>query len=86
MARYKDVDGGIKLLAVDLGRQLLPGTFEHALAHLIDQELDLSHFDAHYRCGATIRVRERDDQGERSDRGEAIMPVLIDAGKGHGCG
>ena len=49
MARYKDVDGGMKLLAVDLGRQLLPGTFEHALAHLIDQELDLSHFDAHYR-------------------------------------
>jgi transposase len=39
----------MKLLAVDLGRQLLPGTFEHALAHLIDQELDLSHFDAHYR-------------------------------------
>jgi len=49
MARYKDVDRGMKLLAVDLGRQLLPGTFEHALAHLIDQDLDLSHFDTHYR-------------------------------------
>ncbi len=48
MARYKDVDKGMKLLAVDLSRQLLPGTFEHALAHLIDHELDLSHFDAHY--------------------------------------
>ena len=48
MARYKDVDSGMKLLAVDLSRQLLPGTFEHALAHLIDHELDLSHFDAHY--------------------------------------
>lgn len=47
MARYKDVDNGMKLLAVDLSRQLLPGTFEHALAHLIDHELDLSHFDAH---------------------------------------
>ena len=49
MARYKDVDTGMKLLAVDLGRQLLPGTFEHALSHLIDQEMDLTHFDAHYR-------------------------------------
>jgi hypothetical protein len=26
MTRYKDVDLGLKLLAVDLGRQLLPGT------------------------------------------------------------
>jgi transposase len=48
MARYKDVDTGMKLLAVDLSRQLLPGTFEHALSHLLDHELDLSHFDAHY--------------------------------------
>jgi transposase len=49
MARFKDVDSGMKLLAVDLGRQLLPGTFEHALSHLLDHELDLSHFDAYYR-------------------------------------
>jgi transposase len=48
MARYKDVDSGLKFLAVDLSRQLLPGTFEHALGHLLDHELDLSHFDAHY--------------------------------------
>ena len=49
MARYKDVNRGMKLLAADLDRQMLPGTFEHALAHLIDHELDLSHFDVHYR-------------------------------------
>lgn len=48
MARYKDVDSGMKLLAVDLSRQLLPGTFEHALNLLIEHDLDLSHFDAHY--------------------------------------
>lgn len=48
MAHHKDVDSGVKLLAMDPGRQLLPGTFEHALSHLIDHELDLSHFDAHY--------------------------------------
>jgi transposase len=52
MARYKDVDTGLKFVAVDLSRQLLPGTFEHALSYLIDQELDLSHFDAHYNNDA----------------------------------
>jgi transposase len=36
-------------LAVDLARQLIPGTFEHALDHLIEAELDLSSFDARYR-------------------------------------
>jgi transposase len=49
MARYKALDSGTKLLAVDLSRQFLPGTFEHALNHLVDHELDLSHFDARYR-------------------------------------
>ena len=36
-----------RLLPVDLEAQLVPGTFAHALHHLID-ELDLSVFDAHY--------------------------------------
>lgn len=53
MARYKDVDSGLKFLAVDLSRQLLPGTFEHALSHLIEQELDLSHFDGYYSNDVT---------------------------------
>jgi transposase len=53
MARYKDVDSGTKLLAVDLSRQLLPGTFEHALNHLLDHELDLSPFDAYYNNDAS---------------------------------
>ena len=41
MARYKPIDTGMKLLPVDLSCQLLPGTFEHALSHLLDHELDL---------------------------------------------
>lgn len=53
MARYKDVDSGTKLLAVDLSRQLLPGTFEHALNHLLDHELDLSPFDVYYNNDAS---------------------------------
>ena len=48
MARYKHIDTNPKFLPVDLSRQLLPGTFEHALNELIDNELDLSAFDARY--------------------------------------
>jgi len=53
MARYKHIDTSPRFLAVDLQRQLLPGTFEHALNHLIDHELDLSSFDARFKNDAT---------------------------------
>ncbi|HUX31388.1 MAG TPA: transposase [Thiobacillus sp.] len=53
MARYKHIDTSPRFLAVDLQRQLLPGTFEHALNHLIDHELDLSSFDARFNNDAT---------------------------------
>lgn len=49
MARYKHIDTSPRLLPVDLERQLIPGSFEHALNYLIDHELDLSSFDARYR-------------------------------------
>ena len=57
MARYNHIDTSPRVLAVDLERQLLPGTFEHALHHLIEHELDLSGFDARYandQSGASI--------------------------------
>jgi transposase len=47
MARYKHVDLSPRLLPVDLDAQLVPGSFAHALHHLVDS-LDLSAFDAHY--------------------------------------
>ena len=53
MARYKHIDTSPRFIAVDLQRQLLPGSFEHALNHLIDRELDLSGFDARYRNDLT---------------------------------
>jgi len=56
MARYKHIDTSPRLLPVDLGQQLLPGTFEHALNHLLDHEIDLSCFDARFcndETGAT---------------------------------
>lgn len=53
MARYKYIDTNPRFLAVDLARQLLPGTFEHALNHLLDHAIDLSHFDVRFRNDAT---------------------------------
>jgi len=53
MPRYKYIDTNPKFLPVDLARQLLPGTFEHALNHLLDHELDLTRFDARFRNDET---------------------------------
>ncbi|HEY0846798.1 MAG TPA: transposase, partial [Noviherbaspirillum sp.] len=49
MARYKHIDTNPRFLPIDLSRQLLPGTFEHALNHLLDHEMDLSCFDIRFR-------------------------------------
>jgi transposase len=49
MARYKDYNyDQAKLLPVSFSRQILPGSFEYSLSHLIDHELDLSVFAARY--------------------------------------
>ncbi len=53
MARYKHIDTSPRFLAVDLQRQLLPGTFEHALNHLLDREIDLTGFDVRYANDVT---------------------------------
>ncbi len=49
MARFKPIRKGLKLLPVDFDRQVIPGSFEYALCHLVDRELDLSAFHACYR-------------------------------------
>jgi transposase len=53
MARYKQIDTSPRFLAVDLEAQLLPGTLEHALNHLLDHEIDLSGFDARFNNDVT---------------------------------
>ncbi len=53
MPRYKYIDTNPKLLPVDLARQLLPGTFEHAVNYLLDHAVDLSSFDDRFRNDAT---------------------------------
>ena len=60
MARYKHIDTSPRFIAVDLERQLLPGTFEHALNYLIDHQINLSRFDTRYKndlTGAAATVR-----------------------------
>ena len=49
MARFKPIHKGLKLLPVDFDRQVLPGSFEYALCHLVDHELDLSVFHARFK-------------------------------------
>lgn len=53
MAHYKYIDTNPRFLPVDLARQLIPGTFEHAVHHLLSGPIDLTHFDARFRNDAT---------------------------------
>lgn len=53
MPRFKLLHAGFKLIPVDFERQVLPGTFEHALCYLIDHEVDLSGLEARYRNDAS---------------------------------
>jgi hypothetical protein len=54
MAKYKDYCyAQDKFIPVSFAKQVLPGTFEYTLSHLIDRELDLSAFDACYQNDAT---------------------------------
>jgi transposase len=54
MARYKDYDYSQgKFIPIHFDRQILPGSFEYSLHYLIDNEIDLSAFDARYRNDET---------------------------------
>lgn len=67
MARYRHADLSPRLLPVDLESQLVPGTFAHAVHHLVD-DLDLSAFDAHYR---------NDDNGAPAHSPAMLLKVVL---------
>ncbi|MDC7219129.1 MAG: transposase [Spirochaetales bacterium] len=49
MARYKEYSyEQIQMLPVSFEKQILPGSFEYTLSHLIDDQIDMSLFDDHY--------------------------------------
>jgi transposase len=54
MARYREYDYRQgKMIPISFDKQILPGTFEYTLNHLVDHELDLSVFDDRYGNDAT---------------------------------
>jgi len=56
MARYKYYDyNQLMLVPVSLKEQLMPGTLEYAINHVVEERLDLSIFDERYRNDETAR-------------------------------
>jgi transposase len=53
MARCKQVFRGMKLIPLSLEDQIQPGTFEFALNHLVDEELDFAPLDASFKNDET---------------------------------
>jgi transposase len=68
MARYKYIDTNPRVLPVDLARQLIPGSLEHAVKHLRDGPIDLSAFDARFR---------NDDGGARAYPPAMLLEVVL---------
>ena len=56
MARYKHYDYKQRMMVpVSLEEQLIPGTLEYAINHVVEERLDLSNFDHRYRNDETGR-------------------------------
>lgn len=68
MARYKPTHKGLKMLAVDFDRQVIPGSFEHALCHLVDHELDLSPFHLRFK---------NDENGAPAFHPGALIKIIL---------
>ena len=68
MPRFKPIHKGLKLLPVDFDRQVIPGSFEYALCHLVDHELDLSTFHARYK---------NDDQGASAYDPAVLIKIIL---------
>lgn len=69
MARYRHYDPDqTKMIPVSYGRQLLPGTFEHALSYLIDNEIDLGRFAARFK---------NDETGALAHHSAVLLKVVL---------
>lgn len=56
MARYKHYDyNQLMMVSVSLEDQMMPGTLEYAINHVVEERLDLSIFDERYRNDETGR-------------------------------
>jgi len=68
MPRYKGNERQNLMVPVNLEEQLLPGTIEHAINFIIDQEVDLSGFDLHYH---------NQDSGRPAYDPKAMLKVIL---------
>jgi len=56
MARYRPYDyDQLMMVPISLEDQLMPGTLEYAIHHVVEERLDLSMFDGRYRNDETGR-------------------------------
>jgi transposase len=74
MARLRDVKRGLAMLVLDFDKQLEPGSFEHALCHMIDQGLDLT--------GLLARIRNADGGAPAYDPAVLLKIVLLAYSRG----
>lgn len=58
MPRFKTPDYGLKRIPVDFAQQVLPGTFEIALCHRVDNDFDLSKLRARYAIMQSSHVSQ----------------------------
>ena len=57
MARYKPYDyNQMNMIPVSLDKQLVPGTLEYAIHHIVEEHLDLSIFTSRYNNDITGRI------------------------------
>ena len=69
MARYKDYNyDQMKMIPISFEQQILPGSFEYSLSWLIDNELDLSAFEAYYR---------NDDNGRPAYDPRLLLKIIL---------
>jgi len=74
MARLKEVKRGLMMLVLDFDKQLEPGSFEHALCHMVDQGLDLT--------GLRSRIRNADGGAPAYDPAVLLKIVLLAYSRG----
>jgi hypothetical protein len=82
MARYKEYNYSQgKFIPVFFEKQTLPGTFEHSLHYLIDQEIDLSIFEGRYNndeTGARIQREKSYEEMYDFENGLFLQPRWVD--------
>ena len=66
MARYKDYSyAQTMMIPVSFEKQILPGTFEYTLCHLIDNQIDMSVFKNYYENDTVQLIPDNQFRGKQ---------------------